>query len=205
MARRRKPPDFVSWSGIAYRATTYDVPLWVSPNRRAGRWNRPNTQPTQYMSLDPEAPYAELLRCEELRTEDEAQTFISAIWQLKVVEGAVVDYSTFEKAEAAGFPPDALIADDRERCQAEAEFLRAQGARGILSPSAALPDSISLTLFGARVEVGWNTAPALASMMPVLKVATGSPPRGLVARVRHYGDSHAAFVEYQAIQRRLFP
>lgn len=205
MPRSRRPPDVVAWSGTAYRATTYDVPLWVSPNRRDGRWNQAGRDCTQYMSLDAEAPYAELLRCEDLRSEDEAQTFVTTLWQLRVREGAIADYSTFEKAEAAGFPPDALVDDDHERCRAESAFLRSHNVRGVLSPSAALPGSTSLTLFGPRVEVGWSTEPTLASMLPVQKLATGSPPRGLVRRVRFVGEAHAQFAEYRALQRRLFP
>ena len=50
-------------------------------DRRAGRW-----------SFD-------------LRSESEAATFRATLWQLQVNEGVVVDYSTFEKAERAGFPP----------------------------------------------------------------------------------------------------
>jgi len=202
MPRRRRPPTVVPWSGIAYRATTYDVPLWVSPNRRDGRWNHAGAACTQYLSLDPAAPYAELLRAEDLRTERDAQLLRMTLWQLRIADGAIVDYSTFEKAEAAGFPPEALIDDDQERCRAEAEFLRAHGVRGLLSPSAALPGSVSLTLFGPRVAVGWATAPALASMVPVQRLATGGPPPGLVARVRFHGRPHDGLAAYRSLQRR---
>lgn len=188
-----------------FRVTTYDVPLWVSPNRRDGRWNRAGEGCTQYASLDPEAPYAELVRCEDLRTEADAAMLKMSLWQLRVDEGAIVDYSTFEKAEAAGFPATALVDDDHERCRAEAEFLVAHNARGVLSPSAALPGGVSLTLFGPRVQVEWSTPAGLASMVPVRRLAQGPPPPGLVGRTRFYGAPHAALAEFRAVQKRLFP
>lgn len=194
----------MSWTGTVYRATTYDVPLWVNPNRRAGRWNLAWHDCTQYFCLDAEAPHAEMLRAEDLRTDDDAAMFRTTLWQARVDEGAIVDYSTFERAEAAGFPAEALVEDDHERCQAEAERLKSFNVRGLLSPSAALPGSVSLTLFGPRVQVDWATTVQLASMLPVQRIAEGTAPRGLVARTRFYGQPHAGLVEYRAAQKRLF-
>ena len=65
------------------------------------------------------------------------------------------------------------------------------GARGVLSPSAALPGSINLTLFGQRVEVRWGAAPGVASAIPAQKLATGHPPATLTHRVRFFGETHA--------------
>lgn len=194
----------VTWTGIVYRATTYDVPLWVNPNRRNGRWNIAGDGCTQYACLDPEAPFAEMLRGEDLRTEADAKMFRTVLWQLRVDEGAIVDYSTFEKAEAAGFPADALVEDDHERCQAEAARLRGLGARGLLTPSAALATSTNLTLFGARSPVAWGTTVKLASSIPTQRLTEGNAPDGLVARVRFWGQPHAGLAEYQAAQRPLF-
>jgi RES domain-containing protein len=202
MPRRRKPPRVVAWRGVAYRATSYDVPLWVGPNRRAGRWNLAYEGTTQYLALDTEATFAEMLRHEDLRTEEEAATYTTTIWQARIEEGSVVDYGTFEKAEAAGFPPEALVDDDYERCQAEAEWLKGHGVRGVLSPSAALPQSVNLTLFGPRYPVGWNSETKLASAIPVQRVTTGSPPVGLVQRVRFFGQPHPLLKEPVRVRRR---
>jgi hypothetical protein len=186
------------FGGVGYRATSYDVPLWVRPNRRDGRWNIAGEGSTQYLSLDAEAPFAEMLRHEDLRTEEEAATFRTTLWQLRVDEGALVDYSSFERAAAAGFPPEALVEDDHERCQAEAQWLKSHGVHALLSPSAALPGSLNLTLFGPRVAIDWNTNVALASTIPAQRLTTGSAPRGLVARVRFYGMPHEALEAYLA-------
>jgi RES domain-containing protein len=204
-ASRRKPPVVVPWTGVVFRATTYDVPLWVSPNRRNGRWNIAGHGCTQYFCLDAEAPYAEMLRAEDLRTEAEAQTYFSYLWQIRVDEGAIVDYGTFEKAEAAGFPADALVEDDHERCQAEAEYLKGHRVGGLLSPSAALPGSVSLTLFGPRVQGNWTTSNVkLASMLPTQRLMQGHPPPELVHRTRYYGERHVGLTEFRRAQRRLF-
>jgi hypothetical protein len=197
MPPSRRRPKLIDWAGIAYRASSYDVPLLVNPNSREGRWNVLGQDPVQYMSLDPKAPFAEMLRHENLRTEEEASHYSTTLWQIQVDEGSVADYSTFEKAHDAGFPPEALVEEDYERCQAEAQRLIHCGARALLTPSAALPGSESFTLFGPRVPIPWKSRPTLASMLPVQRLLTGSPPAGLVARVCFFGETHVGLAAYR--------
>lgn len=185
-------PPHVSVQARVYRATGYDVPLRVAANRRSGRWNIAQSGTVQYLCLDAQAPFAEKIRHENLRTEAEVATYMTTLWELEVNEGVVVDYGTFEKAEEAGFAPDALVDDDRERCQKEAQRLISLGARGVLSPSAALPGSVDLTLFGQRVEVRWSARPGVSSAVPAHKLVAGHPPQGLVDSVRFFGDTHAS-------------
>jgi RES domain len=154
------------------------------------------------MCLDSEAPFAEMLRHEDLRTEREAATYMTSIWQLRVEDGYIVDYGTFDKAEAGGFPPEALVDDDHERCQAEAQRLISLGARGVVTPSAALPGSTNLTLFGPRVPIEWNAKVTIAATIPVQIVATGHPPSGLVDRVRFFGDAHPELEKFLAARQR---
>jgi RES domain-containing protein len=194
------PPN-VSLQTRVYRATSYDVPLRVAANRRSGRWNIAGVGSVQYLCLDAQAPFAEKIRHEELRSEEEVATYQVALWELEINEGVVVDYSTFEKAEDAGFPAEALVDDDHERCQKEAQRLISLGARGLLSPSAALPGSTNLTLFGQRVEVRWGAKPGVASAVPAQRLVTGHPPTGLVDRVRFFGEPHPLLVEHFALQR----
>jgi RES domain-containing protein len=185
---RRAQPKFTRITEVAYRTTSYDVPLWVNPNRRNGRWNIAGGEPTQYMALDAEAPFAEILRHEDLKTEEAASHYSATVWQLRIDSDLIVDYQTFELADAAGFDAEALVHDDHERCQAEAQWLISQGARGVLSPSAALPGSINLALFGPRVAVPWGATVELASSIPTQKLTTGHPPPGLTERVRYFGQ-----------------
>jgi hypothetical protein len=198
--RRSRPlarPNFTTWSGIAFRVTSYDVTLWVSPNRRAGRWNRAGDGCTQYLALDAEAPWAEQLRYEDLRGEQDAGHYLSSLWQLRLDLGAVVDYGSFELADAAGFPAEALVEDDYERCQVEARRLADFGAIAVLSPSAALPGSTNLTVFGARVQVSWSSTATLASAVPAQRLSTGHPPAGLTTRVRYFGQPHPGLERYR--------
>jgi hypothetical protein len=195
-------PPHVSLQTRVYRATSYDVPLRVAANPRSGRWNIASAGSVQYLCLDAQGPFAEKIRHENLRTEKEVATYKVALWELEVNEGFVVDYGTFEKAEAAGFPPEALVDDDYERCQKEAQRLVSLGARGVISPSAALPGSVNLTLFGQRVEVGWGARPGLASAVPAQRLVTGHPPAGLVERVRFFGEEHALLEQHTALKAK---
>jgi RES domain-containing protein len=153
------------------------------------------------MALDTESPFAEVLRHEDLRTEEAASHYSSTVWQLHIDDGLIVDYSSFELADAAGFDAEALVNDDHERCQVEAEWLVSEGARGLLSPSAALPGSTNLTLFGARVCIPWHTTTELASSIPAQRLATGHPPSGLTTRVRYFGRPEPLLEAYLEVRR----
>jgi RES domain-containing protein len=198
-------PAHISVQCRVYRATSYDVPLRVAANRRSGRWNVAGASPVQYLCLDAQAPFAETMRHEGLRTEVDVGHYEVTLWELEVNEGIVVDYRTFEKAECAGFPAEALVDDDHERCQVEARRLMNLGAQGVLTPSAALPGSINLTLFGPRVEVRWAAKPGVASAVPAQRLVAGHPPAELIHRVRYFGDQHrqlSAYLDTQAKRSR---
>lgn len=202
----REPPILRPWEGTAFRATTYDVPLWVRPNRRDGRWNAAGQGCVQYLCLDADAPYAEMLRQLGLRSADDAAMLRLCLWEVELHEAAIADYSTFELAEAAGFPAQALVDDDHGRCRAEVEHLVRHGARGVLAPSAALPGTTSLTLFGPRVEVAWGAEPKLSSEVPLRRIGgKGPPPLDVVDRVRHHGDPHPELERHRAGARDSRP
>src|ERR1700753_572380 len=106
--------------GVVYRATTYDTPLWVLPNRRPGRWSHPGSGTiAQYCALDVAGAVAELVRSEDLRDVEDARELRVSIWELRVDEGAIVDFSDPELAEEQGFSWAGLLADDWDSCQAE--------------------------------------------------------------------------------------
>ena len=112
------------------------------------------------------------------------------MWIMRVRETNLADYSTPEKAQAAGFPPEALIDEDYERCRAEGRRLRERGFRGVLAPSAALPDAVNLTLFGRRLTVPWNYPEErlMASFVRAKRLAVGHPPEELLPLVRRRGS-----------------
>jgi RES domain-containing protein len=177
--------------GVVYRATTYDTCLWVSPNSRSGRWNDPQTGTiSQYCTLDVASALAEMIRSENLREVEDARGLLVSIWELRIDEGAVVDYSTPSLAEGQGFEWNALVSDDWEPCQAEARRLIAEGARGVAAPSAALPQGVTLTLFGPRIEIAWSVEPSLSIQIPARHILRGAPGDGLVRDTRFFGETY---------------
>lgn len=192
-----------SFRDSAFRYADYDVPFWARANTQDGRWHRSSEAcRTQYLSVSPDGAWADLIRSENLRTEPEVALVRMPLWVARLDENGIVDYSTFERAEAAGFPPDALIDDDWERCQTEGTRLRDLGLRGVLAPSASLPGEVTITLFGGRRAVHWDDDPLVASAIPANVVTVGRPPVGLVDRVRFVGDEHGAYSQYAAESRR---
>ena len=197
MARRRRP-NTTTFEGVAFRYSNYDTPFWVRPNTRAGRWHSVGDGPTQYLSLTTDGAWADLIRSEELRSDEDAAMVSMPLWQAQVDQSYVVDYSTFELAETSGFAADALVDDDQERCRAEGKRLRDLGYAGVLALSPALPGATNLTLFGPRVRTGWGSEPTLASAIPATVLTQGAPPRGLAARIRFRGQAHSGLREYLA-------
>lgn len=201
----RKPTALTSVSEIGYRYSNYDTPFWVRPNTTDGRWHVAGDGPTQYLSLSTEGAWAELIRTEELRSEDEVAMVRMPLWEARLDVGTVVDYSDFGRAEVAGLDPEALITDGWAPCQQEGRRLRELGYSGVLAPSAALPGVRNLTLFGPKVAVDWESDASLASAVPARVLTIGSPPSGLYARVRRYGEAHTDFEAFATSRRTLEP
>ncbi|HEU5253184.1 MAG TPA: RES family NAD+ phosphorylase [Solirubrobacterales bacterium] len=177
--------------GVVYRATTYDTCLWVSPNSRSGRWNDPQTGTiSQYCTLDVASALAEMVRSENLRELEDARELLVSVWELRIDEGAVVDYSTPSLVEDQGFEWDCLVSDEWGACQAEARRLIAEGARGVVAPSAALPQGVTLTLFGPRTEIAWSVEPSLSIQIPARHIFRGAPGGGLVRDTRFFGEAY---------------
>jgi hypothetical protein len=199
-ARNTAPdPKRIAYEDVAFRWSDYDVPLCTRPNSSALRWNRARQEATQYTSLTPEGSWAELIRTERLLTVDDLRLVSMTMWVLKIHETNLADYSTLDKAHDAGFPIEALVSEDYERCQVEAERLRGRGFRGVLAPSAALPGAVNLTLFGRRLAVPWDypRGNLMASFVPAKRLAVGRPPEELLPLVRQRGEQHSPLEDYR--------
>lgn len=184
------------FDGVAFSYSNYDTPFWVRSNSEPGRWHSEGDGPTQYLSTTVEGAWAELIRAEGLGSEAEVSLIRMPMWVAEVRVQRIADYGTFEKAADAGFPPDALVEEDYERCQVEGRRLREAGYQGVLAPSAALPEALNLTLFGAKVASRWGIRPLLASSIPATRIAIGSPPEGVVEKVRQEGEKHSLYQQY---------
>jgi RES domain-containing protein len=187
---------------VAFRYSNYDTPFWVRPNTDEGRWHRREDGPTQYLSVTVEGAWAELIRTEGLRSEAEVALLRMPMWVADLDVHRIADYGTFEKADRAGFAPDALFDEDYSHCQVEGSRLRSSGYQGVLAPSAALPGSTNVTLFGPRIASRWGISPSLASSIPATRIAVGAPPEGIVRRVRQRGEPDPIYETYLGSQRR---
>jgi RES domain-containing protein len=183
---------------IALRYSSYDTPFWVREDSQAGRWHARGDGATQYLSMSADGAWAELIRSEELRSEDEVAMVSVSMWAAEVDQRMVVDYSSFERAEEAGFDPAALVDEDYDRCQREGARLRSLNYAGVIAPSAALPGATNVTLFGPRITSTWGRSPLLASSIRATVITKGAPPPGLLPKVRQIGTSHAGLVAYRA-------
>jgi hypothetical protein len=86
---------------------------------------------------------------------------------------------------------DDLVSDDYEPCRAIADGLRADGAAGLIVPSAALPGTKNVVLFGARVAAPYSSEPLSGIDVPTS--ITGERGQALVtllALVRFAGQPH---------------
>ena len=187
---------------VAFRYSNYDTPFWVRPNTQPGRWHSVGDGPTQYLSMTTDGAWADLIRNENLRSEAEVALVRMPLWQARIDQSYVVDYSSFELAERSGFGADALVDDDQRRCRDEGLRLRKLGFAGVLAPSAALPGATSLTLFGPRVSIAWGSTPSLSSAIPASVLTEGAPPQGLASRVRFRGHAHSGLREHLATRPR---
>jgi len=174
----------------------------VRPNSESGRWHRTGDGPIQYLSTTVEGAWSELIRAEGLQSESEVAFVRMPMWVAELQIERLADYSAFEIAEEAGFPPEALVDDDYTRCQDEGLRLRSEGFQGVLAPSAALSEAMNLTIFGPRIASTWGRQPILVSSIPATKIAVGAPPEGIVQRVRQRGVEHEGLQRHQAERSR---
>jgi len=170
---------------VAFRWTDYDVPFWARENSLDGRWNYGGHDSTQYWSLTPEAAWAELIRHENLQSEDDLDLVRKPFWIARIPSLGLVDLRQPDIRERHEVTEDDLIDDDWTVCQELAVSLRQGASRGVIAASAALPADASVTLFGRRRAIDWANSPALASTVPAARVAIGRPPEGLLPRVRY--------------------
>lgn len=163
--------------------------LWEAENEVEGRWNGHGDGPVQYLTDTADGAWAEFLRREEIKTEEDLATVARAIWAVEVEE---------EPEAEPHLPREILLGgiDTHPSCREEAARLRWAGARNLLAPSAALregeargwrveggpvpgPDREGrvLVLFGTRSEaIGWQAA------------HTGRPSAGILSKVRHLSE-----------------
>ena len=187
---------------VCYRASSYLTPVrarahgWSS----TGRYHDWGSPATQYLSLHPLTPWAELVRNQRCRDLDDALETRIAIWAIRLVldeEPAAVDFDAAAAgALATRIEPAELVADDARECRALAEAHRADpsAAKVIRVPSAALPGTDNIVIFGRRRAIRYEATPLRPIQVPAaVSSVDGRLPRDLFRLVRRLGDPHAGY------------
>jgi hypothetical protein len=181
---------------VTFRLANYETPLWSVENFSSGRYNAADSGFTQYLSLHPLTPWAELLRNEDRSTRERAVLMRYPLWAIRVqLEDAPFEL-TFDNAGSFGLSADDLVRDDFGPCRAVAEAFRSGGPRAFTAPSAALPGTTNLIVLEPRVLISWNQRPLDAIDWPgTMTSQDGRCPEGLwdLVHYRSAGTKHAGF------------
>jgi RES domain-containing protein len=189
---------------VCFRAAAFPLPLWSVANPRPGRFNAPGDGAIQYLSLHPLGPFAELARHHGIRELDRLREVRSRVWALRVPLEAPVELS-FASARGHGLSAQQLVDDDQGPCRALGRRLRAGAAEGAFYPSAALPGTVNLVLFGRRVLAPYQAEPIDLSDVPGSVAGEDARPvDGLSGLIRHRGEAHVALESYLAGDEFVF-
>lgn len=157
MASWRAKPKAVSGEWLCFRQVSPEWPPLhhnagvPAPDQEAGRWHRRGEGYAQYLALSPLGAWAECARYYGLRSPAQAREMRRNMWLVFVRETRVADLSSFDRYDMCGLDP-AVAVGEHAASQSLADELRVAGFRGVLSPSAALPGVVNLTMFGERYE-----------------------------------------------------
>lgn len=185
---------------VAYRLAAFGRPMRSEPSRAEGRFHRADQfEPTQYACLHPLGPWAEYMRAHDLRGDEQVTMIRQRVWALRI-DLEPLTRVTFENSETFGLSPAQLVGDNYRPCQALADSLRAEGARGMSVPSAALPGTENLVLFGARASSPYLLEPVSMIDVPASMIADAARPMPALADRTRFrrARSHA---QLRAIER----
>ena len=175
---------------ICYRNSDYLTPLrTLQAQTRPGRYHRgTEAEPTQYLSLHPLGPHAEAMRRLDARTREKARSLDLRTWALEVPQNGLVEIDF----------ADLWVTDDWASCQDLGDVLRESGAVGAIVPSAALPGTSNVVLFGPRSALPYLMKPLRPADVPTsITGEHGSALEALVARVRFRGEPHPGDIAFE--------
>lgn len=186
---------------ICFRLANYETPLWAVENFSAGRFNEADAGFTQYLSLHPLTPWAEILRNEDRRTRDRALLMRYPLWAIRTQLDDQPFDLTFDRAGQFGLAAEDLVSDDHGPCRSLAQSFRAAGPAAFTAQSAALPGTKNLVVLEPRVLTSWEQVPVDEIDWPgALASQDGRCPEGLWDRV-HYRSAdtrHAALEAWES-------
>lgn len=183
-----------------FRHAAYDTPWWANPSSRSGRFNRARQDITQYLCLHPLGPAAEMLR-HNVGPAGNPHDVILNLWTA-TVELDDVARVDFDDSAGYGCTPDELVGDDYASTQSLADRIRASGVRAMVVPSAALPGTHNLILFGERVLHPYLWQPLAPEEVPTGHLADGARVAAELPRyVRWFGSEHGALEQWKTTGR----
>jgi RES domain-containing protein len=215
VASWRTEPKAVSGEWTCFRQVS---PAWPplyhnagtpAPDQESGRWHRKGEDYAQYLALSPLGAWAECARYYSVRSARQAREIKRNLWLVFARERRVADLSSFDRYDACGLDPAIAVDPDQTASRDLADELRAGGFRGVLSPSAALPGVLNLTVFGERYERVLLTDPATwdnpdpDSWLPVQAVVEEAPiPVQLCTETVFRTKKHQGYREWLAAKGR---
>jgi len=181
---------------LGFRVSAWDEPFWVNENRWPRRFNESFMGPVQYWSLHPLTPWAEILRAQGIQRPEEIAEIRQRLWVARFEVDP--DRVTFDTASSFGLEAEQLISDDYGACQRLGEQrLDLEVPNAITVPSAALPGTENLVVFGPLVRSPYSAKPLSPDDVPVSIAADyARPPEALLPLVRHHGDPHDEYVAW---------
>lgn len=183
-------------SFTVYRHAAYDSPWWPFPSSRSGRFHRATLDTVQYLCLHPLGPAAEML-CHNVGPSGDPDDIVMNLWTA-VVDIDDVVHIDFANAATYGITGDELVGDDYAPTQKLAEDVRASGATAMIVPSAALPGTNNLILFGIRVLHPYLSTPISPEEFPTGHLTDGArAPAEVVPHVRWFHTPHRALEEWK--------
>src|SRR6478672_7174194 len=163
----------------AFRNAAYDSPWWAAPSSREGRFHRAGQDTVQYCSLHPLGPAAEMLR-HNVGPDGDPDEVILNLWTavVDVDDGKRVD---FDDCETYGRTADELVGDDYGATQELADAVREGGAAAMIVPSAALPGTHNLVVFGICLLHPFLSKPLIPEEIPTGHLTDGARAAAEVA------------------------
>lgn len=182
---------------VAYRHAAYDTPWWALPSSRPGRFHRAAEDVVQYLSLHPLGPAAEVLR-HHVGPDGNPDDVLLNLWAVAPEVGDPT-HIDFDGCAGHDLTPEELVGDDYEPTQGLADRLRAQGCEALIVPSASLPGTDDLILFGVRLLHPYLAVPLAAEEVPTGHLTDGARPAAEAASlVRWLGTAHPSLGEWKA-------
>jgi hypothetical protein len=186
---------------VAFRWADYDRPFRAHIHTNGGRYQRAGSAPTQYWALHPLGPWAEFLRWNFIGPPPHLDGVRQRVWAARFTfdNGELLELTYDWARTSSRIAPDDLVSDNHTGCQAFAEWARSHYTAMVV-PSAALPGTQNLVVFGTRTASPYQLPPVDRTIdVPASVVAEKArPPSDLAAYVRFLGQPHAEFTEWLA-------